>query len=320
MTNRKPTTCNVCGRAVNQSYICRRCGRELRELLVGEPMASAVVETEHSKGQPGIAWYIMRLQESAYRQTVMERNLGGHGMRSGYDQLGNRAAIDLLGKITWTLDHWNARLDRLVGPHSPQPHLPGMVAWPDGLDGSESVLNANRLADHVSELRHGCEDIDRLVHDLLTYAKDGWRIINRPDDICCGPCPNVVDECDDHRIPTGRQVACGVMLYAEEFEQDGKRTTADTVVCPKCHAKHDVSQLREELKRQVRDMLFTGYELLKLMETRLNDRMPKSTFYQLIRDGRLKARGFDENGQPRYTYDDVCEAREKPRPVRKKAS
>jgi hypothetical protein len=303
---------------VNQSYVCRRCARDLRELLIGDGTTNAVVETEHPKGQPGIVWYIERLRESAYRQTVMERNLGGHVIRSGYDQLGNKVAIDLLGKITWTLDHWDARLDRLIGPGVDVSAHRGRIAYPDGFDGLDGS-KAARLADHVTELRHGCDDIDRLVHDLLTYAKDGWRIINRPDDILCGPCPAMVED-QDH---PGVEARCSAMLYAEEYEQDGKRMTADSVICPKCHAKHDVSQLREELKRQVRDMLFTGYELLKLMETRLNDRMPKSTFYQLIRDGRLRARGFDETGQPRYTYDDVCEAREKPRPVRvvrKKAS
>jgi len=66
------------------------------------------------------------------------------------------------------------------------------------------------------------------------------------------------------------------------------------------------------------DMLFTGPELLRLMKIRLNDRMPKSTFYQLIRDGRLLSRGFSREGQPQYTYDDVCAARDKPKPRAKK--
>jgi hypothetical protein len=297
--------------------MCRRCGRELGELLVGTPMSNPVVETEHPKGQPGIVWYIQRLHESAYRQTVMEANLGGnHAIRAGYDQLGNKAAIDLLGKITWTLDRWAGRLDHLVGPQTAFRVMAGVWASQHGVGDVETVSQAVRLAEHVSELRHNCPDIDSLVHDLLTYAKDGWRIINKPDDICCGPCPNVV-----HDKASDTEVVCGVMLYAEEFEQDGKRVTADEVKCPKCHAKHDVSKLREELKRQVRDMLFTGYELLKLMETRLNDRMPKTAFYQLIRDGRLRARGYNSEGTPQYTYDDVCEARGKPKPAtRKKAS
>jgi hypothetical protein len=247
----------------------------------------------------------------------MERNLGGHSVRSGYDQLGNRRAIDLLGKITWTLARWDEHLDRLIGPQTAFPPLTGVVSWPDGVGGAETVVQAVRLADHVSELRKHCPDIDRLFHDLLTYAKDGWRVINRPDDICCGPCPNMVDD-KDH---PGKEIVCGVMLYAEEFEQDGKRIVADQVKCPKCHASHDVSKLREELKRQVHDMLFTSHELLKLMETRLNDRMPKQTFLDMVRDGRLKPRGYNVDNVPQYTYDDVCEAKTKLRKSpRRKAS
>jgi hypothetical protein len=301
----------------------------LHELLVGEPMPGPVVETEHPKGQPGIVWYIQRLHESAYRQTVMERNLGGHtAIRAGYDQLGNLKAIELLGKITWTLGLWNDHLDRLIGPQTAFRVMAGVWAFQHGVGDVETVSQAVRLAEHVSELRHNCPDIDRLLNDLLTYAKAGWKIINRPDDICCGRCPNMVDERDDSDVLTGRQVECGVILYAEEFEQevtkDGKRQVkrmvADTVTCPKCHATHDVSKLREKMKREVRDMLFTGPELLKLMQTRLNDRMSSKTLYEMIRDGRLRARGFNNEGTPQYTYDDVCLAREKPRPVRKKAS
>jgi hypothetical protein len=296
--------------------MCRRCGRELRELLVGDGVNEAVVETEHPKGQPGIVWCIGRLHESAYRQTVMERNLGARGSRAGYDLLGNKAAIDLLGKITWTLGHWNARLDRLVGPRTAVRAMIGVGASYYGVGDVETVSHAVRLADHIPELRHNCDDIDRLMHDLLTYVKDAWRVINRPDDICCGPCPNMVED----KETTGVERPCGVMLYAEEFEQDGKRIVADDVMCPKCHAKHDVAELREGLRQAVRDMLFTGPELLKLMETRLNDRMSKSTFYQLIRDGRLKPRGYNKDDNPQYTYDDTCAAREKEKPKARKAS
>ena len=84
-------------------------------------------------------------------------------------------------------------------------------------------------------LRHNCADLDRLLHHLLDYAKDAWRIINRPDDICCGPCPGKVKDED------GNEIDCARMLYAEEYEDnEGKRVVAETVVCsnPKCRARH----------------------------------------------------------------------------------
>lgn len=302
---RKPKQCNVCQGTVNDAFLCRRCGRELRELLIGDGTTKPVVESQHPKGQPGIAWYIERLRETAYRQTVMERNLGAHAGRSGYDQLGNRDALDLLAKIHVTLWRWNDQLDRLSGIQSHEQGQVGTIAYPDGFDGLDG-LRAARLAENITTLRHHCEDIAALVNDLLGYSKEAWRVVNRPDDICCGACPNMVVDKDDH------EVECGVMLYAEEF--------ADDLVCPKCHAKHDVSALRERLKQLARDKLFTGPELLRLMSTRLNDHLPKSSFYALVKDGRLRARGYDNDDAPLYTYDDVCEAREKPRPARRKSA
>jgi hypothetical protein len=104
------------------------------------------------------------------------------------------------------------------------------------------------------------------------------------------------------------ETRCGTLLYAEEGSAD--------VTCPNCRTRHNVDDLRTALRETVRDMLFSGPELLRLMETRLNDRMSKSTFYQLIRDGRLQARHVKDD-VPQYTYDDLCEAREKPKPTRK---
>jgi hypothetical protein len=128
--------------------------------------------------------------------------------------------------------------------------------------------------------------------DLLAYAKEAWKIINRPADNCCGPCPSTVDESP-----------CGTLLYAEE--------KATVVQCPRCRKRHNVEALRESLRNAVRDMLFTAGELRKLMDTRLNDRMPKATFYKMIQDGRLVARCTADDGVKMYTYNDVCMARQK---------
>lgn len=302
---RKPKECKQCGRSVSTSFICRRCGRELRDLLAGDGIDEPVEADKHSKGQPGIVWYISRLRETAYRQTLMERNLGAKTSRSGYYLLGSKPAIDLLGKISFELSDWSARLDGLTAPHAQDDDGSGVIAWPDGLDGLDA-WRVRYLADHIPELRHHCADVDILLKNLLQYVRDAWRIINRPNDICCGACPNLIT---DQENPNGPKVACDAMLYAEEFET--------TVQCLRCRAQHDVSQMRDELIRRTHNMLFTGSELLRLMETRINDRMPKSTFYQLIKDGRLQPRGYDSEDAPMYTYDDVCEARSKPVPGRR---
>jgi LSD1 subclass zinc finger protein len=107
---------------------------------------------------------------------------------------------------------------------------------------------------------------------------------------------------------------CGTLLYAAEG--------ASTVQCPLCHTLHDVELLRESLKAYVTDMLFTRADLVNLMETRLNDRIPQPTFTKLLRDGRLQPRKYEQElnakdewvAVPMYTYNDVCEARAKDPP------
>lgn len=299
--------CSKCKRTVSDSFLCRRCGRELRELLIGDGTVKPVVEDEHSKRQPGIIWYIGRLRETAYRQARMAQGLGAKSSHTGYYLFGNHEAAKLLAKIRTTLAYWSADLDRLVAPHRHDDDGSGVMTLPEKSGGLDA-WRATYLAEHIPELRHRCKDIGSLHADMLGYARDAWRIINRPSDICCGPCPNLVE--DEDKPNTVKK--CEIMLYAEEF--------AEEVQCPKCRARHDVLALREELKRQTRDKLFTGSQLLRLMETRLNDKVPKSTFYKLISDGRLLARGWDQDKNPMYTYADVCEAREKPVPGRKSKS
>lgn len=279
--------CKTCQRATNDAFICRRCGIELHDLLVG---------SREPDGQPGIVWYLGRLRESAYGQTKLARPLGAKSAREGYALLVDKRAVQLLGEITRCLARWEAITEGLRALHSPEMMLVH-TGTPERAVERLDVRRARYIAVHARMLRHHCRDVHRLQAELMSFARRGWSIINRPDDICCGPCPS----------PTGEP--CGTLLYALEG--------ASTVRCPNCHAVHDVSELREALRAHVKDMLFTGPELRKLMETRLNDHIPKSTFNQLIRDGRLKSRRWDADCEPMFTYDDVCEAREKPKPARK---
>ena len=295
----KPKECTLCGRNVVNSFVCRRCGKELRDLLIG---------STEERGQPGIIWYIHRLRETAYRQGRMEQALGAHATSEGYSQLADMRAVRLMSKISVTLARWNADLDSLVSTQRRDNAWVSVVVAGRGSGGLDEA-RSRRLAANIPALRHHCPDIKGLHHDLLEYAKAAWKIINRPNDICCGRCPNPVLTKNFEGTNHDGVVPCDTMLYAEEH--------AETVQCPKCRAEHNVSELREKLKSLTRDMLFTGPELLNLMATSLNDKIAKSTFYQLISDGRLLYRGINEEGAYTYTYADVCEAREKPKPVRR---
>jgi hypothetical protein len=291
--------CGSCERPIPDAYLCRRCGNELRDLLIG------------SNDQPGIIWYLARLRESAYGQSKLARAGSSRSTREGYALLSNQRAVKLLSEISGTLAHWEAHCDALRATHS---HELPLVATgtPERQSERLEARRARFIAAHVSLIRRHHANAARLHADMLRYAKQSWSIINRPNDICCGPCPHMIVNCAVENqygeVIKKIENPCGTLLYAEEGSAD--------VTCPNCRTRHNVDDLRTALRETVRDMLFSGPELLRLMETRLNDRMSKSTFYQLIRDGRLQARHVKDD-VPQYTYDDLCEAREKPKPTRK---
>lgn len=283
--------CSQCGSRSSDAWMCFGCQRELRCLLVGSGQ-KPVVSTQHDKAQPGIVWYIKRLKETAYRQSVLANSIGVRSTSSGYALLVDVRAATLLAQIAATLALWSATVVALRTPQGHEQPIAGM----------SPCQQAHFIAAGIGALSTHNGDVARLYGLLLEYAKDGWHVINRPPDNCCGPCPTllVIDKAEE---------GCGTILYAED--------NARKVSCPRCHVVHDVLELRAALRNMVRDMVFTGPELLALMETRLNDRMPRSTFYDLIRDGRLQPRSERPDGTMLFTYDDVCEAREKPKLPRK---
>lgn len=301
MSSRRTEKCGTCGRQTNNAYICRRCANELHDLLIGG--------TEQDS-QPGIAWYVKRLRESAYGQTRMARSLAARSSNTGYALLGNKRAAELLARINVALARWEAVVVRL---RATQHAETGWLHTGSPTRDSERLecKRAKFIAANAVLIRHHCPDASRLHAEMLDCARAAWRIINRPNDICCGPCPQLVTP----KVWAGEKVKalepCGTLLYAEEG--------ASGVQCPVCHVKHDVEALRDMLKTQVQDMLFTREELTRLMETRLNDRIPHSTFGKLLRDGRLQPRKTEavltDDGWvdvAMFTYNDVCEAREKP--------
>lgn len=290
--HRRIQTCKVCARGTNNAYICRRCATECHDLLVGG---------NETDGQPGIVWYIVRLRESAYGQTRLSRSLSARSSNAGYALLGNKHAAELLARIGTALARWEAVTVALRSTHASELgwlHAGYPTRNPERLD----VWRARFIAANVVLLRHHCADVNRLHAEMLSMAREGWRIINRPNDICCGPCPTMIKTNDLNK----EVMPCGTLLYAEEDSR--------MVICPLCHTQHNVESLRDRLKAAVQDMLFTRAELVNLMETRLNDRIPQPTFTKLLRDGRLQPRAQDKDGNDVFTYNDVCEARSKEPP------
>jgi len=324
MKRRSQKRCALCGAQILDAYMCVDCGRGLRELLVGDG-TKPVVATQHPRSQPGIVWYIKQLYKVAYRQTKLDHtgNVGGSSecarrkagvcdgeshnpcdwcntSGGGYGPLADRSAISLLTRISAALAEWEARLYTCKDRTNDQRVMlliDTAADYPEAL----CIRQARFLAAHVRLLRRHDKEILRLHNQMLSFAREAFSVINRPPDTCCGGCPNMIKDKE-----TGEDKKCGVIMYVEE--------NARQVQCPKCRTTHDVEKLREQLKLEAQDYVLPAKELMALMETRLNDRIPKSSFYQLVRDGRLCAHCINAEGVALYTYQDVCAARTAPTP------
>lgn len=290
--------CVLCGME-SSVYMCQRCGNDLRDLLIGSRDqrrgADGRQVGEMGAGQPGIVWYIERLHEQAFLQAKLDRQIARVSRGQGYGLVADQDAIDLLGKIRCTLTAWNGTLAALSGAVTDERAQNGHRDV-----GALEIALARHIASHVDTLRKRCSSVHVLHTDLLGYAKEAFTILNRPPDNFCGPCPVTLESGE----------TCGTMLYAGE--------DATEVQCDSCRSWHEVERLRRKLREAVLDMVFTGSELRRLMETRLGDRIPESSFRVLRADGRLRPRRCNDKGEEMYTYADVCAARLKPPPSSRK--
>lgn len=296
---RLPKRCGVCG-AQCTAYLCGGCGREMRELLVGTGVERMVA----NRVEPGLVWYANRLTEQKHRQARLGVVSGPRTAGDGFDLLADWRATVMLGRIDSGLWKWADTVRPLVRRGSlpslgaTQGHENGSAGTttPGGFMVTSTGRQARFLAEHVHKIRLRCPDAAAMHADLLNLTRDAWSVINRPADMFCGPCPTP--------SLSERGGLCATMLYTVQGE--------GTVQCQKCRATHDVDALRDNMRKVVSDMLFTGPEIRRLMETRLADPVGKTSFHRMVNDGRLIARGYNADGDGLYTYADVCEARRKP--------
>jgi hypothetical protein len=143
-----------------------------------------------------------------------------------------------------------------------------MRAWHAQVTKNEDAVDvetaAHTLAAALTRLRH-TTDIASLRADLLRLEKTAFFVINRPPNVCCGMCD------------------CGEWLYADD--------DSDTVRCVSCRAEYSVPELRRALRERLATWLFTSAEILHLSRSCFEKRLPKSTLYRAIKDGRLRPRG-----------------------------
>lgn len=120
--------------------------------------------------------------------------------------------------------------------------------------------------------------------EITGVVEHGLALINRPEPaIYRGPCPSVMRH-DDR----GRSVYCGHSLYADRG--------SDFAQCPRCSVKHDIARLEAKLLSDMSGYLFTSTQLFQVLRE-LGEPIPKSTFYNWRKLGKIQPRGWMHDGR-----------------------
>lgn len=286
---RKGSPCTHCARQVTTSFLCSDCCRLLHELLIG---------SNDPKGQPGIVRWIIRLRETAYLKPFAERNTSTRPRTSWNSSanLPDQRAADLVGKISTTLERWACDLEGLITPRATDDDRPGVITFPDGMSDQDASW-AWYLANHTDELSRNREDTHVLLGDLLAYAKEAARIIDRRD-VFLGLCDGTV-----RNMAAGMLETCSARLYASEGDTD--------VECRRCRKVRAVAALRAELIRVFVDKPCTKAELVELPKSLgLQHAVTRQTVNRYIKNGRLQPSGYTPGGKKLYTYRALVAARE----------
>ncbi|AYN57249.1 LamD-like protein [Mycobacterium phage BoostSeason] len=249
--------------------VCWPCGKAIRRQLVG------------TAEEPGLAWLIDRLQESAYGEAKIGRlapKVSGQGERPGLPL--NAKAAELLRDILRRLHKWSeGALWRLP-----------------------AAAQAAMMADNVPRLM-ARDDAAEILRELLRLRAAAERAIDLPPDLqYVGTCPSVF--ADGPR----KGEACAVGLYVERGES--------TVNCPRCKTPSVVEDLQRTALERVDDEPKTAADMYRLLRW-LGREVPRSSFYVLVR--RVPARMYlhrdgrrnlvqQDGSQPLYAYSEVVAA------------
>lgn len=122
------------------------------------------------------------------------------------------------------------------------------------------------------------------IYDEIRTATDAiLSAINRSSRMWCGPCTTVVAHDSD-----GSDIECGIDLYAD------RENLGEMIQCPKCRIFTDPrSQLLTTIKR---GDLLPEAKLLEIMDS-LGEKVSRNRFYDWIKAGSIRPRGFVHHGR-----------------------
>ncbi len=261
-------TC-ACGRPVQDATICHGCSDRLERALGDIPALVQDLEITRSRQSRTSGQGIGIVVRGAERPLPWDQRAA--------------EATDLLRD---TLSSWV------------QVVLDGGATRPRMLTGQSPriAVMARFLLAHHERLRHHPDSPDAV--DEIGHAVDqARRVTDRPPDrVYAGPCR---EEWAEQETENERGAFCCVAsLYA--------RAAKGFVVCPNCHAEHDVEARRDWLLVMAEDQLATATHLSAAL-SRLGYALAPGTIRAWASKGRLVAHGVNDRGHPLYRVGDVRE-------------
>jgi hypothetical protein len=317
--------CQVCG-SKSQLFLCRSHVEELGEMLASLVAGGTVTEAvmggrtasggewrvERKRRLPGL---LQHLQEAAVGQArhgsgtarrVGRRDTHLHGdavLASHIEVFPNEDETDLdrarkqreRAALAHALSQGgaNSRASDLVSQcRKLLDEWAGDVAAATGLrftplDYSDLSATALWIFEHAGALAN-LPQAGRTYRQVTRLVERIERAINRPaPNRPCGPCPTLVGA-------HGKQCGHALSAAREDIE----------ITCPACGETYKVEELLTRLVNQTYYLTFTVEELLYLLPLGEED-VPRRTLYHWIAKGKLKARGEDPDGKPKYLMADV---------------
>jgi len=281
--------CQRCGGRADV-YLCRECGKQLRDNLkqipwLSDRVAEAAVKetnitlslskigrapkTEDEEESP-VPFSQPAHQAYAHIETVLRR-----WVRDFCDQLSvefepiDTVPADFIGPLPRFGRYRQGRY--VADPRDRRRIKPGYLPTIRDM--------ARWLGAHYLDIVNS-EDAAYFSHEIDTIIHSGLDVINPPRKTFAGRCPTKINGTDEK---------CGVDIWID-WNDDTARI-ADFVTCHRCKTTHDSKALRDNALREAEHMLMTQSEIIDIM-AKFGEPLSPNTFKKWRKNKRLTPRGW----------------------------
>lgn len=319
------TDCASCGASSPDGYLCRTCGRQLREALADLAPGRQLLPA-HAEGPAGrgvsTRWdvpsaVVVGGLAGHLDTTVARQSRIGARTKQAKGDLGpppfNEKGAEVRALLVHTLAPWAAWMLETERPTVDAPacrhrdpigvncrrcavdlvqqHAMRRARWARTAaavtDGDVGALAAY-LLERVNVIE-GRDEAGRFHADILRAVRKLEQIVDQPAEmLAAGRC--------GAELPGG--MACRRDLYAD--------TEQPFVTCPKCRTRWPVAERRARLLASAEDALENAATIATAL-TRLDHPVTADRIYKWKERGRLVQHGTDRRGAPLYRLGDVVD-------------